>query len=102
MDTSKYFRELTLNLQREGFATGPEANGLLPVALDGERLCVATEGGSIRYRKEDAADTARTAALDTAGSVAGRSAAGSALRITASPWKQSSNSTACGASLPRR
>lgn len=30
----KYFEELALNLQREGFTTGPEVNGLLPVALD--------------------------------------------------------------------
>ena len=27
---NKYFRELTLNLQREGFTTGPEENDLLP------------------------------------------------------------------------
>ena len=64
MNASKYFRELALNLQREGFASGPEVNGLLPVTLDGERLCVATEGGSIRYRKEDVASEARTEALD--------------------------------------
>ena len=61
---NKYFRELTLNLQRAGFTVGPEADNLLPVELDGKRLCVATEGGSIRYRKEDVASEARTEALD--------------------------------------
>ena len=71
MNSNKYFRELALNLQREGFATGPEANGLLPVALDGKRLCVATEGGSIRYRKEDVASEARTEALDKVIDIAG-------------------------------
>ena len=44
---NKYFRELALNLQREGFTIGPEADNLLPVELDGERLCVATESGGI-------------------------------------------------------
>ena len=29
----KYFGELTLNLQREGFTIGPEADSLLPVEL---------------------------------------------------------------------
>lgn len=46
-------------------------NGLLPVAFDGERLCVAIEGGSIRYRKEDAASEARTTALDKVTEVVG-------------------------------
>ena len=44
---NKYFRELARNLQREGFTVGPEVNNLLPVTLDGERLCVATESTTI-------------------------------------------------------
>ena len=68
---NKYFRELTLNLQRAGFTVGPEADNLLPVELDGKRLCVATEGGSIRYRKEDVASEARTEALDKVIDIAG-------------------------------
>ena len=68
---SKYFRELTLNLRRAGFTVGPEADNLLPVELDGKRLCVATEGGSIRYRKEDVASEARTEALDKVIDIAG-------------------------------
>lgn len=68
---NKYFRELALNLQREGFTVGPEADNLLPVELDGERLCVATEGGSIRYRKEDVASEARTTALDKVTDIVG-------------------------------
>lgn len=60
MNTNKYFRELALNLQREGFTVGPEADGLLPVKLDGQHLCVAPESGGIRYRKEYVASEART------------------------------------------
>ena len=71
MNESKYLRELTLNLQRAGFTVGPEADNLLPVELDGERLCVATEGGSIRYRKEDVASETRTEALDKVIDIAG-------------------------------
>ena len=37
---SKYFRELTLNLQQAGFVVKPETDeGLLPVELGGQRLC---------------------------------------------------------------
>lgn len=68
---NKYFRELTLNLQRAGFTVGPEADNLLPVELDGKRLCIATESGSIRYRKEDVASEARTEALDKVIDIAG-------------------------------
>ena len=39
-----YFQELTLNLQHEGFVVKPETEeGLLPVELDGQRLCLALE-----------------------------------------------------------
>ena len=68
---NKYFRELTLNLQRAGFTVGPEADNLLPVELDGERLCVATESGGIRYRKKDVTGEARTTALDKVIDIAG-------------------------------
>ncbi len=35
---SKYFRELTLNLQHVGFVVKPETDeGLLPVELDGQQ-----------------------------------------------------------------
>ena len=47
---NNYFRELTLNLQREGFVVKPETEeGLLPVELDGQRLCLVLDTGSIRY-----------------------------------------------------
>lgn len=64
MNENKYLRELTLNLRREGFTVSPEADGLLPVALDGQHLCTAPERGGIRYRKEDAVIETQTAALD--------------------------------------
>ena len=61
---NSYFRELAVNLRHEGFTVGPEANGLVPVELDGRRLCLATENGGVRYREEDIADDSRRTALD--------------------------------------
>ena len=70
-EKSRYFQELTLNLQREGFAVKPETEeGLLPVELDGQRLCLARASGAVRYRREDAADEHRSAALDSVISIA--------------------------------
>ena len=50
-EKSSYFKELAGNLQHEGFTVGPEADGLLPVELDGQRLCLAMDTGGVRYRK---------------------------------------------------
>ncbi len=70
-EKTRYFQELTLNLQREGFAVKPETEeGLLPVELDGQRLCLARASGAVRYRREDAADEHRSAALDSVISIA--------------------------------
>ena len=70
-EKNRYFQELTLNLQREGFAVKPETEeGLLPVELDGQRLCLARVSGAVRYRREDAADEHRSAALDSVISIA--------------------------------
>ena len=67
---SKYFRELTLNLQHAGFVVKPETDdGLLPVELDGQRLCLALDTGTVRYWREDVADDYRSAALDRANSI---------------------------------
>jgi len=63
-EKSRYFKELTLNLQHEGFTVGPEEDGLLPVELDGQRLCRATESGEIRYQKEDVSGDSRGTALE--------------------------------------
>ena len=69
-EKSRYFQELTLNLQHEGFAVNPETEeGLLPVELDGQLLCLALDTGSVRYWREDAADDHRSAALDRAISI---------------------------------
>ena len=47
---SRYFQELTLNLQHEGFTVKPETEeGLLPVELEGQRLCFALETGGVWY-----------------------------------------------------
>ena len=70
-EKNRYFQELTLNLQHEGFAVKPETEeGLLPVELDGQRLCLARASGAVRYRREDAADEHRSAALDSVISIA--------------------------------
>ena len=69
-EKNRYFQELTLNLQHEGFAVKPETEeGLLPVELDGRRLCRALDTGSVRYWREDTADDHRSAALDKAISI---------------------------------
>ena len=69
-EKSRYFQELTLNLQHEGFVVKPEtAEGLLPVELDDQRLCLALDTGAVRYWKEDAVDDRRRAALDRAVSI---------------------------------
>ena len=67
---SNYFRELTLNLQHAGFVVKPETDeGLLPVELDGQRLCLALDTGTVRYWREDVADDYRGAALDRVNSI---------------------------------
>ena len=63
-EKSSYFKELAGNLQHEGFTVGPEADGLLPVELDGQRLCLAMDTGKVRYWKEDVLGDSRSAALD--------------------------------------
>lgn len=60
----RYFGELALNLQQEGFIAGPESDDLLAVELEGRRLCLATESGGVRYRQSDVSGEARSGALD--------------------------------------
>ena len=67
---NSYFKELTLNLQHEGFTVGPEENGLLSVELDGRHLCCAVENGGVRYRAEDVSNDDRGAALDKVAAIA--------------------------------
>ena len=52
-EKNRYFQELTLNLQRGGFTVGLEADGILPVELDSQRLCQITDSGGVRYWKEE-------------------------------------------------
>ena len=69
-EKNRYFQELTLNLQHEGLVVKPETEeGLLPVELDGQRLCLALDTGSVRYWREDASDDHMSAALDKAISI---------------------------------
>lgn len=68
-ERNSYFKELAVNLRHEGLTVGPETDGLLPVELDGQRLCLAAGDGRVRYREEDIADDSRHAALDRATAV---------------------------------
>ena len=68
-ERNSYFKELAINLRHEGLTVGPETDGLLPVELDGRRLCLAAGDGRVRYREEDIADDSRHAALDRATAV---------------------------------
>lgn len=62
---SRYFQELTLNLQHKGLTVKPETgDGLLPVELDGQPLCLVTGTGVVRYRQEEVDGETRSAALD--------------------------------------
>ena len=63
---SSCFEEMTVNLQHEGFTVGTEADGLLPVEMDDQRLCLAMDTGRVRYWKEDILGDSRSAALDRA------------------------------------
>lgn len=70
-ERTRYFQELTLNLRHEGLTVRAETEeGLLPVELDGQRLCFAIETGAVRYWREDAVDDHRRAALDRVISIA--------------------------------
>ena len=70
-EKNRYFQELSHNLRHEGLTVKPETEeGLLPVELDGERLCLALDTGAVRYWKEDVADDRRCAALDRVTDVA--------------------------------
>lgn len=70
-EKNRYFQELSRNLRHEGLTVKPETEeGLLPVELDGQRLCLALDSGAIRYWREDAADERRSAALDRVTDVA--------------------------------
>lgn len=64
-EKSRYFQELSRNLRHEGLTVKPETEeGLLPVELDGQRLCQITETSGVRYWKEDVASDSRQEALD--------------------------------------
>ena len=67
---NRCFQELTLNLRHEGFVVKTETEeGLLPVELDGQCLCLALDTGAVRYWREDAVDDPRSTALNKAISI---------------------------------
>ena len=50
-EKNRYFQELSRNLRHEGLIVKPETEeGLLPVELDGQRLCLVLDTGAVRYR----------------------------------------------------
>lgn len=68
---NRFFEELTICLQREGFTVQPQENGLLPVLNNGMPLCRIEEDGSIRYRPEDITDADMELARDQVAHIAG-------------------------------
>lgn len=59
-----YLRELSGVLRRAGLDTQSAENGVLPVSLGGEPLCVVTENGGVRYKMEDIDSAAKDEACD--------------------------------------
>ena len=84
-EKTRFLRELTLNLQHKGLTVKEELeDGLLPVELDGQRLCFALDTGGIRYWKEDVEGDIRSAALDRVADIV-RTTAEYMSRIEAAP-----------------
>ena len=63
-ERNQYFKELTRNLNREGFSVSNQADGLLPVAVDDQRLCTVTGSGVVRYWQEDIISEVMSAAME--------------------------------------
>ena len=53
MIRERYFKELGIVLQKEGFTPLPEQEQRLPVAWKGRHLCWITETGGVRYVPQD-------------------------------------------------
>ena len=73
MIRERYFKELAIVLQKEGFTPLPEQEQRLPVAWKGRRLCWITETGGVRYVPQDVntieAEHACAKAIDLAAAV---------------------------------
>ncbi len=63
-EKSSYFKELALNLRQEGFTAGQPEDGLLPVEVEGRRLCRVMENGGVRYQQQDVAGNSMDTALE--------------------------------------
>ena len=60
----RFYDELQTCLARNGFTSGEEDNGLLPVFWQDEPLCRVTAGGGIQYRKDEVDREGGSEALD--------------------------------------
>ena len=60
----RLYAELRTCLARNGFTSGEEDNGLLPVFWQDEPLCRVTAGGGIQYRKDEVDREGGSEALD--------------------------------------
>ena len=61
---NSYFGEVTRNLEVEWFDVLPEQDGLLPVELDGQPLCLILGSGTVRYWEKDIGSDSRCEALE--------------------------------------
>ena len=67
---SRYFRELSLYLQRNGFTTQDNLDQMLPVEWKELPLCRITEGASVLYRQKDIKNPGAESALHQATDIA--------------------------------
>ena len=61
---NRFYSELTVSLNRAGFAVTEADSGLLPVYWQDEPLCRVTAGGGIQYRKDEVDREGGSEALD--------------------------------------
>ena len=52
-ERTRFFKEMTLRLNDEGYAAGKPQDGLLPVEWHGEPLCRVTSGGGVQFRESE-------------------------------------------------
>ena len=84
---NRFFAELTVSLNRAGFAVTEAENGLLPVFWQDEPLCRVTAGGGIQYRKDEVDREGGSEALDRVIDLAATTAEYMRMLETAPPLK---------------
>ena len=84
---NRFYSELTVSLNRAGFAVMEADSGLLPVYWQDEPLCRVTAGGGIQYRKDEVDREGGSEALDRVIDLAATTAEYMRLLETAPPLR---------------